>query len=524
MASPKIEAVIRQRHQMAECPVWEEETGQLVYVDINGRSVCRWSPFTGEVQTVGLRNRVGCVGLCQKGTYVVAAGTCLGLLDWGTQQVQWMAWLDRDKPHNRFNDGKVDPAGRFVAANPRILYHLQQGQGMPDGMCVDTAGKLWVACIDGGRVIRVDPETGRAAAGAAGKSEEQEVAGGCPATGGQMSTDCSFRSLRCRMGNSDWMSALSPQLWDVPLHHLSIPGSHDTMTYCLNKKSPISQAQPRLLQLLSRAAPCITLPVVLKWSITQVGEVRGPLGIGGGRGLPLPGLCSLIPPLTLTLGKWKACLREELPGLPPASVGVCKLLSMSPSQDTLTEISEWLEKHPQEVVILACRNFEGMTEDLHEYLVTCIKNIFGDMLCPRGEVPTLRQLWSHGQQVLLSYEDESSVGRHLELWPGIPYWWGDKVKTEALICYLESMKNCGRPGGLFVAGINLTENLPYILAHPSGSLKKMTLPSLPRLGTWVREQCPGPGPHCTNIIAGDFIGADGFVSDVIRLNEKLLRC
>ena len=25
-----------------------------------------------------------------------------------------------------------------------------------------------------------------------------------------------------------------------------------------------------------------------------------------------------------------------------------------------------------------------MTEDLHEYLVGCIKNIFGDMLCPRG--------------------------------------------------------------------------------------------------------------------------------------------
>lgn len=55
-----------------------------------------------------------------------------------------------------------------------------------------------------------------------------------------------------------------------------------------------------------------------------------------------------------------------------------------PAQDTLTEISEWLESHPREVVILACRNFEGMTQDLHEYLVTCIKNIFGDMLCPRG--------------------------------------------------------------------------------------------------------------------------------------------
>ncbi|EHH62636.1 hypothetical protein EGM_21035, partial [Macaca fascicularis] len=102
-------------------------------------------------------------------------------------------------------------------------------------------------------------------------------------------------------------------------------GSHDTMTYCLNKKSPISHEESRLLQLLNKAFPCITRPVVLKWSVTQ---------------------------------------------------------------DTLTEISEWLERHPREVVILACRNFEGLSEDLHEYLVACIKNIFGDMLCPRGDVPT----------------------------------------------------------------------------------------------------------------------------------------
>uniref|UniRef100_A0A8C6EIZ6 Phosphatidylinositol specific phospholipase C X domain containing 1 n=1 Tax=Microcebus murinus TaxID=30608 RepID=A0A8C6EIZ6_MICMU len=191
-------------------------------------------------------------------------------------------------------------------------------------------------------------------------------------------------------------------------------------------------------------------------------------------------------------------------------------------EDTLTEISEWLEKHPREVVILACRNFEGMTQDLHEYLVTCIKNIFGDMLCPRGEVPTLRQLWSREQQVLVSYEDESCVGRHCELWPGIPYWWGNKVKTEALIRYLESMKSKGRPGGGGGGGINLTESLAYILAHPSQSLRGLTLPGLPRLCAWVREQRPGPGPRCTCVIAGDFVGAGTFVGDVVGLNRKLL--
>ncbi|XP_028633216.1 PI-PLC X domain-containing protein 1 isoform X2 [Grammomys surdaster] len=190
--------------------------------------------------------------------------------------------------------------------------------------------------------------------------------------------------------------------------------------------------------------------------------------------------------------------------------------------DTLTEIAEWLQSHPREVVILACRNFEGMTRELHDYLVGCMVNIFGDMLCPSGEVPTLGQLWARGQQVIVSYEDEATVNRYDQLWPAIPYWWGNAVKPEVLLRFLETMKDHGRPGGLFVAGINITENLCYILLHPVGSLEEMTRRSLPLMTKWVREQQPGQSPHCTNIIAGDFVGADGFVSEVISLNRKLL--
>ena len=47
-------------------------------------------------------------------------------------------------------------------------------------------------------------------------------------------------------------------------------GSHGMMTYCLNKKSPISHKESRLLQLLGKVLPCVTLPVVFKRSTTQV--------------------------------------------------------------------------------------------------------------------------------------------------------------------------------------------------------------------------------------------------------------
>ena len=48
------------------------------------------------------------------------------------------------------------------------------------------------------------------------------------------------------------------------------------MTYCLNKKSPISHKKSRLLQLLGKVLPCVTLPVVLKWSTTQGGSAGTP--------------------------------------------------------------------------------------------------------------------------------------------------------------------------------------------------------------------------------------------------------
>ena len=42
------------------------------------------------------------------------------------------------------------------------------------------------------------------------------------------------------------------------------------MTYCLNKKSPITHKESRLLQFVGKVLPCVTLPAVLKWSTTQV--------------------------------------------------------------------------------------------------------------------------------------------------------------------------------------------------------------------------------------------------------------
>ncbi|XP_030427456.1 PI-PLC X domain-containing protein 1 isoform X2 [Gopherus evgoodei] len=269
----------------------------------------------------------------------------------------------------------------------------------------------------------------------------------------------SKRSSHLCHENGDWMSHLPENLWDVPLHNLSLPGSHDAMTYCLDKNSDVSVNESKLLQVIDKCMPCIIRPIIMKWSITQ---------------------------------------------------------------DILREILKWLQTHPQEVVILACRNFDGLTKELHHHLISCIKKIFHSKLCPKDVVPTLRNMWTYRYQVIISYEDVTEVMNHRELWPAIPYWWGNKTAARDLIQYLERMKKNGRPDCFFVAGINLTSDLEYILAHPFGSVKKMALSSLPYLKLWIKKQYPGPKRECINIIAGDFIGNYDFVNDVIELNKKII--
>uniref|UniRef100_A0A672HAH8 Phosphatidylinositol-specific phospholipase C, X domain containing 1 n=1 Tax=Salarias fasciatus TaxID=181472 RepID=A0A672HAH8_SALFA len=73
-----------------------------------------------------------------------------------------------------------------------------------------------------------------------------------------------------------WMSHLPCALWDTPLYHLAIPGSHNAITYCLdmNDRSPVDLMQPDLLQKLDKYMKPLIRPFVYKWAITQVATHR----------------------------------------------------------------------------------------------------------------------------------------------------------------------------------------------------------------------------------------------------------
>ncbi|KAM4818810.1 regucalcin isoform 1-T2 [Thomomys bottae] len=233
MSSIKIECVLRENCHCGESPVWDEASNSLLFVDIPARKVCQWNSLTNQVQRMSVDAPVSSVALRQSGGYVATIGTKFCALNWKDQSVVVLATVDKDKKNNRFNDGKVDPAGRYFAgtmaeeispavlerhqgslyslfpdhkvkkyfdqvdisngldwsldhkifyyidslsysvdafdynlqtgeiSNRRSVYKLEKDEHIPDGMCMDTEGKLWVACYNGGRVIRLDPATGK---------------------------------------------------------------------------------------------------------------------------------------------------------------------------------------------------------------------------------------------------------------------------------------------------------------------------------------------------------------------------
>ncbi|XP_055963326.1 regucalcin isoform X2 [Sorex fumeus] len=161
MSSIKTECVLLEKCWCGESPVWEEATNSLLFVDIPAKKVFRWDPLSKQVQRMSVDASVSSVALRQSGGYVATIGTKFCALNWEDQTVVTLATVDKDKKNNRFNDGKVDPTGRYIAANRRSMYTMEKEEQIPDGMCIDIEGKLWVACYNGGRVIRLDPETGK---------------------------------------------------------------------------------------------------------------------------------------------------------------------------------------------------------------------------------------------------------------------------------------------------------------------------------------------------------------------------
>ena len=99
--------------QLGEGPVWDPKTGSLFWVDILAGDIHEFKPNTGAFRTLKTGQLIGALSLCEDGTLLAALKNGIHLLDPLTGKLDLLTHPESHLPHNRYNDGKADPLGRF---------------------------------------------------------------------------------------------------------------------------------------------------------------------------------------------------------------------------------------------------------------------------------------------------------------------------------------------------------------------------------------------------------------------------
>jgi sugar lactone lactonase YvrE len=109
------ELVLDAKATLGEGSIWDTNRQVLYWIDIIEKQVHVYDPAADKNRTIQLDQMVGTVVPRQSGGLMVAVHHGFASLDLETEQMQIVADPERDRPENRFNDGKCDPAGRFWA-------------------------------------------------------------------------------------------------------------------------------------------------------------------------------------------------------------------------------------------------------------------------------------------------------------------------------------------------------------------------------------------------------------------------
>jgi sugar lactone lactonase YvrE len=113
MSIEDIKVVHDQAMAVGECPLWNPAEACLYWVDIDGLAVHRLHPASGEHRAWSMASEPAALALNASGGLVVALRSGFVHLDTGSGAVTPIAPAPYDTATTRFNDGRVDAAGRF---------------------------------------------------------------------------------------------------------------------------------------------------------------------------------------------------------------------------------------------------------------------------------------------------------------------------------------------------------------------------------------------------------------------------
>lgn len=117
----KLELIYDAKATLGEGPCWDQDKQVLYWVDIiKGRvHVHNQKDETNQVFEIG--QYVGTVSVAESGELILALQHGFYLFDMETRELKPIDDPEKELPNNRFNDGKCDPAGRFLAGTMSLI-------------------------------------------------------------------------------------------------------------------------------------------------------------------------------------------------------------------------------------------------------------------------------------------------------------------------------------------------------------------------------------------------------------------
>jgi sugar lactone lactonase YvrE len=124
----KPELLFDAKATLGEGPAWDARTDTLYWLDIKQHEVHIFDPNTKSDKAINVGEPVGCAAPMKDGRLIMGLKTGLATLNLesgsllpgqrqaaGLHDINFFARPEAHLPGNRFNDGKCDPAGRFLA-------------------------------------------------------------------------------------------------------------------------------------------------------------------------------------------------------------------------------------------------------------------------------------------------------------------------------------------------------------------------------------------------------------------------
>ncbi|MDY0125699.1 MAG: SMP-30/gluconolactonase/LRE family protein [Anaerolineaceae bacterium] len=210
--------IVSCKDTLGESPLWDHRRNALFWIDIENGLIHYYEPFNKDTETYLVDEKVGCIAMHESGGFILAAAS--GLSYWCPDSGCKKVFLPVKHSHKEsmFNDGKVDPLGRFWigskgpkgssklwmvqenkliekisdltisngldwSVDKGVFYHTDSGdnaiyrydidlqtttlsnrqtffrpkKGTPDGLTIDSDGNIWTAIWDGWQVLQLNP-------------------------------------------------------------------------------------------------------------------------------------------------------------------------------------------------------------------------------------------------------------------------------------------------------------------------------------------------------------------------------